>query len=112
VRDETPARRDPGHVEASLVWSADTPIQTGARVEATDGVVGTLRARVVGQGPEHAYLGLDTDEGLLFVPERLIRELRGDTVLLSLPRADVIANSSHGTLPVQPDATDLPVEPR
>lgn len=112
MRDERPARDDPGHVEASLAWNADTPIPTGARVEGTDGVLGTLEQRIVGQGPEHAYLAVATDGGLLFVPERLVREVRGDTVMLSLPVADVTANSSRGQLPVQPNPTDLPREPR
>jgi hypothetical protein len=70
-------------------------IQPGARVEGTDGTLGTVRERRVGERPDQAYLGVDTDEGLMFVPERLVRETRGSTIMLSLPVADVKAQSSH-----------------
>ncbi len=93
------------------VWAEDDPIRPGARVEATDGLLGVVRDRRRGEGPEHAYIGVETDEGMLYVPDRLIRENRGGTIMLMLPRADVIANASHGTLPVQPDPTHLPAEP-
>ena len=98
-------------IAVSRVWTDDT-LRDGASVEASDGPLGVLRDHRVGAGPEHGYLGVETDEGLMYVPDRLIRETRGDTVVLSLPAADVKANASHGALPVQPDPTDLPEEPR
>jgi hypothetical protein len=98
-------------VEASLTWQSDDAIRPGARVRATDGVMGTVRERRTGEGPEHAYLGVDTDEGLLYVPERLVRETAGDTIILSLPSADVRAQSSHNTLPVRNRSDELPHEP-
>jgi hypothetical protein len=104
---------DPGDDEVrSLTWRKDDAISPGARVEATDGVLGTVRERRMGEGPEHAYLGVDTDEGLMYVPERLVRETRGDTVYLSLPRADARAQSSHDTLPVRDAPDQLPHQPR
>src|ERR687886_2853299 len=104
---------EPGReVEGSLTWSSDESIRPGARVEATDGVMGVLRERRVGEGPEHAYLGVDTYEGLVYVPELLIRETSGDTVYLSLPRADARAQSSAGALPVRNAQDELPHEPR
>jgi hypothetical protein len=84
----------PGHeVASSLTWSGDDSIRPGARVEATDGPFGVVRERRSDAGPEPSYLGIDTDAGLLFMPERLIRETRADTVVLSLPIADVRAQS-------------------
>jgi hypothetical protein len=80
-------------VEAALTWRSDDPIRPGARVEATDGMLGVVRERRAGQGTDAAYLGVETDEGLLMVPERLVRETRGDTVMLSLPIADVKGQS-------------------
>jgi hypothetical protein len=80
-------------VEASLTWRSDDPIRPGARVEGTDGVLGVVRERRAGQGTDVAYLGVETDDGMLMVPERLVRETHGDTVLLSLPVADVIGQS-------------------
>ena len=97
-------------VESSLAWRADDPIRPGARVRATDGLLGTVRERRVGEGPEHSYLGVDTDEGLMFLPERLVRETAGNTVLLSVPAADAKAQSSHGQLPVRDRADDMPHE--
>jgi len=97
-------------VESSLAWRSDDSIRPGARVRATDGVMGTVRERRVGEGPEHGYLGVDTDEGLLFVPERLVRETAGNTVILSLPAADVRAQSSHDDLPVRDRADEMPHE--
>jgi hypothetical protein len=97
-------------VEASLTWPSDDPIRPGARVRATDGIMGTVRERRVGEGPEHGYLGVDTDEGLLYVPDRLVRETAGNTVILSLPAADVRAQSSHNELPVRERADELPHE--
>ena len=105
-------RPEPGESTASaLTWTADDDLKPGAPVRATDGALGTLRERRVGQGPEHAYLGVDTDEGLLYVPERLVREASPRAIYLSLPVADVKANSSRGELP-QPaaDPSDLPRE--
>jgi hypothetical protein len=82
-----------------LAWPDDASLRPGATVEATDGPVGILRQRRRGEGPEHAYLGVETSDGMLYIPERLIRETRGDSVVLSLPGADVRANSSVGSLP-------------
>jgi hypothetical protein len=104
---------DPGDDEVrSLTWRGDDTIPSGARVEATDGVLGTVRERRMGEGPEHAYLAVDTDQGLFYVPERLVRETRGNTVVLSLPRADVLAQSSPDTLPVRDAPDQLPHPPR
>ena len=100
-------------VESSLTWRTDDQtVRPGARVEATDGPFGVVRERRVGEGPEHAYLGVETDEGVVYVPERLVRETRGDTVVLSLPRADVRAQSSAHRIPVRSAADQLPHEPR
>ncbi len=108
--DRAPA---PGEtVRASLMWRGDDEMGPGARVSGTDAPLGTLRARHVGVGPEAAYLEVETDEGPMFVPERLVRETRPGEVLLTLPVADVKANASHGQPPVQPDPTHLPEEPR
>jgi hypothetical protein len=98
-------------VAASLTWPEDESLRPGARVRATDGVLGTLRERRVDQGPEHAYLGVETDEGLLYIPERLVRETAGNTVILSLPAADAKAQGSHGQLPVRDRPDDMPREP-
>lgn len=114
MRVERPAHDDPGHVRASAGWGDDR-IEPGTRVEASDGPLGVVRERRVGEEPEHAYLGVEVEGGgpLLFVPDRLIREMRGNTVVLSLPRADVEANASRGELPVQPapDVLPLPKSP-
>jgi hypothetical protein len=86
----------PGHeVGSSTTWRSDDVIRPGARVEATDGPLGVVRERRHAEGPEPAYLGVQTDNGVLYVPERLIRETHGDTVMLSLPRADVRAQSTR-----------------
>jgi hypothetical protein len=107
-KDVRPGRE----VESELTWPDDGSLRPGASVEATDGVVGVLRERRVDAGPEHAYLGVETGEGMLYVPERLVRETRGDAVVLSLPSDDVRANSSLGTLPVRERVDELPREPR
>ncbi len=108
--DRTPK---PGeYVKAGPTWRTDDELHAGARVDGTDGTLGTLRARHVGVEPEGAYLEVETDEGAMFVPERLVRETRPGQVLLTLPVADVKANASHGQPPVQPDPTELPREPR
>ena len=80
-------------VTAKLSWRSDDTIRPGARVEATDGSLGVVRERRLSDGPEEAYLGVDTDDGLMFLPERLVRETRGDTVFLSLPAADAKAQA-------------------
>ena len=98
-------------VVGSLTWNADDNLRPGMQVEGTDGVLGTLRERHMGQGPEHAYLGVETEEGILYVPERLVRETRGQAVILSLPCADVRAQSSAGVLPVKRAADELPQQP-
>lgn len=49
---------------------------------------------------------------MLYVPERLVRETHGATIVLSLPRDDVRANSSLGGLPVRQRVDELPREPR
>lgn len=104
---------EPGeYVKSSITWRTDDSIPPGARVEATDGALGIVRERVVGEGPEHAYLGVETADGLYYVPERLVREARPDTVYLSLPRADARAQSSRDHLPVRRAADELPSEPR
>ena len=112
MRDEIEGAKPGELVKGRLTWSEDDPIQPGTQVEGTDGLLGVVRQRIVGEGPEHAYMGVDTDEGLLWVPDRLIRETRGKTVLLSLPVADVKANASHRYLPLQPDPSHLPKEPK
>ena len=81
-------------VAASLTWRGDEAIHQGARVEATDGPFGVVRDRRTDAGPEAAYLGVETTEGLIYIPDRLIRETRGDTVVLSLPAADCRAQSA------------------
>jgi hypothetical protein len=92
---------EPGdEVRASLAWRSDDTIRPGARVEATDGPLGVVRERRLSDGPEEAYLGVETDDGLLYLPERLVRETRGDTVVLSLPAADVKAQAQG---PLQED---------
>jgi hypothetical protein len=91
MREQDDSARPGEYVTAELRASEDIP--AGSHVEATDGPMGVVRERLT-EGPEHAYLGVETQEGLLFVPERLVREKRGDTVFLSLPAADVRANSS------------------
>ena len=90
---------EPGEeVEARLSWRTDDTIQPGARVEATDGSLGVVRERRVRDGSEMAFLGVETDDGLVYLPERLVRETRGDTVFLSLPAADAKAQA-EGALP-------------
>ena len=85
---------DPGEeIKTELTWRNDDTIRPGARVEATDGSLGVVRERRLSDGPEKAYLGVETDEGLMFLPERLVRETRGDTVYLSLPAADAKAQA-------------------
>jgi hypothetical protein len=99
-------------LESSLTWRGDDDsIRPGARVEATDGVLGTLRERRTDEGPEHAYLGVETAEGIVYVPERLVRETRGDVVVLSLPLADARAQSSAHRIPVRSAPDQLPHEP-
>ena len=103
----------PGEEYASSVtWRRDDAITPGTRVEATDGPLGVIRERVVGEGPEHAYLGVETSEGLYYVPERLVRESTPSVVYLSLPRADARAQSSREHLPVRRAPDELPSEPR
>jgi hypothetical protein len=108
MRDQSDAPDDPGHVRSSLTWTGADPIEVGWRVEATDGTLGRVVERRLGEGPEHGYLGVATDQGVIYVPDRLIRETRGDTVVLSLPAADVRANAGRGDLPRQSDPTELP----
>lgn len=82
-------------VTSSLAFRSDNEtIRPGARVEATDGALGVVRERGTDAEADHAYLGVETSDGMLYVPDRLIRETRGDTVVLSLPIADVRAQSS------------------
>jgi len=108
MRDQSEAPDDPGHVRSSLTWSDTEPIEAGWEVEATDGLLGTVVERRLGEGPEHGYLGVATDQGVLYVPDRLIRETRGKTVVLSLPSADVRANAGRGQLPRQSEPGELP----
>ena len=104
---------EPGeYVESSITWRRDESITPGTRVEATDGPLGVLRERLVGEGPEHAYLGVETSEGLYYVPERLVRETTARAVYLSLPQADARAQSSRDRLPVRRAPDELPTEPR
>jgi hypothetical protein len=113
MREPVEPVRPGQEVETSLTWSADdTAIRPGARVEATDGTLGVVRERRVAEGPEQAYLGVETDEGLVYVPERLVRETSGDTVYLSLPADDAKAQSAHDRLPVRERPDELPHEPR
>jgi hypothetical protein len=111
-----PATADPTRpgeeFESSITCRRDEAIRPGTRVEATDGALGVVRERVVGEGPEHAYLGVETSEGLYYVPERLVRESTPSTVYLSLPRADARAHSSHDYPPVRRAPDELPSEPR
>lgn len=96
-------------VKSALTWrSGDHTIRPGARVEGTDGLLGVVRERREEEGPEHAYLGVETDEGVVYVPERLVRETRGDTIVLSLPCADVRAQSSAHRIPVRSAPDQLP----
>ena len=74
--------------------SENEAIRPGARVEATDGALGVVRERGADAQADHAYLSVETADGMLYVPDRLIRETRGETVVLSLPMADVRAQSS------------------
>ncbi|HYU66773.1 MAG TPA: hypothetical protein VEK09_08475 [Jatrophihabitantaceae bacterium] len=87
----------PGHeVESSLSWRSDDTIRAGARVEGTDGVLGVVRERR--EAAAKVYLGVDTDDGMIYVPETLVRETAGQTVYLSLPVADARAQS----MPMEP----------
>ena len=95
-------------VASTLTWRGDETMQPGARVEGTDGLLGVLRERRVEEGPEHAYLGVETQEGMLYVPERLVRETRGQTISLSLPCADARAQSSAHRIPVRSAPDELP----
>jgi hypothetical protein len=79
-------------VETSLSWRSDDTIRPGARVEGTDGVLGVVRERR--EAASKVYLGVDTDEGMVYVPETLVRETTGKTVYLSLPVADARAQST------------------
>src|SRR5215208_2022917 len=97
-------------VESSLTWRTDDAIRPGSRVEATDGLMGVIRERRMGQGPEHAYLGVETNEGIVYVPERLVRETSVGTVYLSLPMADARAQSSADDLPIRTAPDELPRE--
>ena len=100
-------------VKSSLTWRPDAEtMRPGAQVEGTDGPLGVLRERRVGEGPEHSYLGVQTAEGMLYVPERLVRETRGDTIVLSLPCADVRAQSSAHRIPVRSAPDELPHQPQ
>ena len=99
-------------LESSITWRRDDTITPGTRVEATDGAFGVVRERVVGEGPEHAYLGVETSEGLYYVPERLVRESTASVIYLSLPSADARAQSSRDHLPVVKAPGELPSEPR
>src|SRR5438445_11150474 len=92
-------------VASSLTGQGDETMRPGAGVEGTDGLLGILRERRVDEGPEHAYLGVETQEGMVYVPERLVRETRRETIVLSLPCADARAQSSAHRIPV-PSATN------
>jgi hypothetical protein len=98
--------------ESSVTWRRDDTITPGTRVEATDVALGVVRERVIGEGPEHAYLGVETSDGLYYVPERLVRESTSSVIYLSLPRADALAQSSRDHLPVVRAPGELPSEPR
>ena len=112
VREATESNSKPGeYVESSITWRKDDVIEAGTRVEATDGPLGVVRERVVGEAPEHAYLGVEATDGLYYVPERLVRESSADTVYLSLPRADARAQSSRDRLPIRRAHDELPREP-
>lgn len=83
-------------VKASLAVRSDNEaIRPGASVEATDGPLGIVRQRATDEKVDHAYICVETDDGLLYVPDRLVRETHGETVMLSLPRADVRAQSAR-----------------
>jgi hypothetical protein len=111
MREPEDSTRPGEYVESSITWRKDDAITPGTRVEATDGPLGVLRERVVGEGPEHAYLGVETTDGLYYVPERLVRESSLNTVYLSLPAADARAQSSRDHLPVRRAADELPGQP-
>jgi hypothetical protein len=98
--------------ESSVTWRRDDTITPGTRVEATDGELGAVRERLIGEGPEHAYLAVETSDGLYYVPERLVRESTPSAIYLSLPRADALAQSSRDHLPVVRTPGELPSEPR
>ncbi|MDQ3810860.1 MAG: hypothetical protein M3336_11265 [Chloroflexota bacterium] len=88
-------RVEPGQeFEASLSWSGDDRIRPGARVRGTDGELGVVRDR---RSDQHkSYLGVETQDGVIYVPETLVRETAGETVYLSLPVADARAQSVEG----------------
>ena len=95
MREPTEPVKPGDEVTASLTWDDENQaVHAGSRVEATDGFMGVVRERQTGGGSSQAYLTVTTDTDVLLVPERLIRETRGDTVFLSLPMADVRAQSS------------------
>jgi hypothetical protein len=98
MRESIEPAKPGDEVRASLSWRSDDTIRPGARVEATDGSMGVVRERRLSDGPEKAYLGVETDDGLVYVPERLVRETRGDTVFLSLPVEDAKAQAEGGPL--------------
>jgi len=84
---------EPGQeVESSLSWRSDDPIRPGARVEGTDGMLGVVRDRW--RDEDRAFLGIETENGLVYVPETLVRETSGGTVYLSLPVADALAQAT------------------
>jgi hypothetical protein len=111
MRDPEKPVRPGDEIEAELTWPDDGSLRPGASVEATDGPLGILRERRRDAGPEHAYLGVETRDGMLYVPERLVRETHGVTVILSLPSDDVRANSSAEQLPIRDRPDELPHEP-
>ncbi len=109
MRDESEARDDPGHVRGSLTWSDADPILVGFRVEATDGFLGTVVERRLGEGPEHGYLGVATPQGVIYVPDRLIRETRRRHGHAQPARPPTSAPTPAGTsFPGRPTATELP----
>lgn len=87
-------------------------LRPGLAVRGSDGPLGTLREHVEGVGPEHAYLVVEHDGVAWYVPDRLIREKNGRAVILNLPVADVLANSSKGQPPLETSPDKLPKEVR
>jgi hypothetical protein len=87
-------------------------LRPGLEVRGSDGALGCLREHAIGVGPEHAYLVVERDGDTWWVPDRLIREKDGATVVLNLPVADVIANSSRGQPPIATSPAHLPEEVR
>src|SRR6188472_1789504 len=81
---------------SSLSWrDEDAAFRPGTRVEATDGPLGVLRERRADPSSDQVAIRVETQDGELVVPERLIRETHGDTIYLSLPAADVRAQSEY-----------------